>query len=121
VFTGFLEPSEVVAALSAADVVVHPSLHENFPNAVGEAMSCGRPVVAADAGGTGELVGRHGETGLLVPPGDSAALATAVRTLLTDPGRRVQLGTAARQRIETDFSIDRMIGGYEAALLALSS
>ena len=119
VFTGLLESAEIVGALAAADVVVHPSLNEIFPNAVGEAMACGRPVVAADAGGTGELLGRDGATGVLVPPGDAAALATAVRELLADPGRRDRLGDAARRRIEAEFPLGRMIGRYEAALLAV--
>jgi len=119
VFTGLLEPVEIVAALAAADVVVQPSLNEIFPNAVGEAMACGRPVVAADAGGTGELLGRDGATGVLVPPGDAAALAAAVQQLLADPGRRDRMGEAARRRIEAEFPLRRMIDGYEAALLAV--
>jgi glycosyltransferase involved in cell wall biosynthesis len=119
VFTGLLEAAEIVAALAASDVVVHPSLNEIFPNAVGEAMACGRPVVAADAGGTGELLGRDGDTGVLVPPGDAAALETAVRQLLADPARRERLGGAARRRIEVEFPLDRMIDRYEAALLAV--
>jgi glycosyltransferase involved in cell wall biosynthesis len=119
VFTGLLDPGEVVAALAAADVVVHPSLNEIFPNAVGEAMACGRPVVAADAGGTGELLGRDGDTGVLVPPGDAAALAVAVQELFADPARRDRLGGAARRRIEAEFPLGRMIDGYEAALLAV--
>jgi glycosyltransferase involved in cell wall biosynthesis len=119
VFTGLLDPGEVVAALAAADLVVHPSLNEIFPNAVGEAMACGRPVVAADAGGTGELLGRDGDTGVLVPPGDSVALEAVVRDLLADPGRRDRLGGAARRRIEAEFPLVRMIDGYEAALRAV--
>jgi glycosyltransferase involved in cell wall biosynthesis len=119
VFTGLLEAADIVGALAASDVVVHPSLNEIFPNAVGEAMACGRPVIAADAGGTGELLGRDGATGVLVPPGDADALATAVRELLIDPARRERLGSAARRRIEAEFPLRRMIDGYEAALLAV--
>ena len=119
VFTGLLESAEIIAALAAADVVVHPSLNEIFPNAVGEAMACGRPVVAADAGGTAELLGRDGNTGVLIPPGDAGALAEAVRDLLADPGRRDRLGAAARRRIETEFPLARMVDGYEAALRAV--
>lgn len=119
VFTGLLEQHEIVAALAAADVVVHPSLNEIFPNAVGEAMACGRPVVAADAGGTGELLGREGDTGVLVPPGDAAALGAAVRELLADPARRDRIGEAARRRVEQEFPLRRMIDRYEAALLAV--
>lgn len=118
VFTGLLESGELIAALAAADIVVHPSLNEIFPNAVGEAMACGRPVIAADAGGTAELVGRDG-AGVLVPPGDSGALADAVRELLADPGRRASLGESARRRIEAEFPLNRMIDRYEAALAAV--
>ena len=118
VFTGLLESDELIAALAAADIVVHPSLNEIFPNAVGEAMACGRPVIAADAGGTAELVGRDG-AGVLVPPGDPDALAAAVRELIEDPQRRGRLGDAARQRVEAEFPLLRMIERYEAALTAV--
>jgi glycosyltransferase involved in cell wall biosynthesis len=118
VFTGLLESEELIAALAAADVVVHPSLNEIFPNAVAEAMACGRPVVAADAGGTAELVGKEG-AGVLVPPGDADALAAAVRELLDDGERRRRLGEAARQRVESEFPLARMIDRYEAALTAV--
>jgi glycosyltransferase involved in cell wall biosynthesis len=118
VFTGLLESDELIAALSAADLVVHPSLNEIFPNAVGEAMACGRPVVAADAGGTAELVGGNG-AGVLVPPGDADALAAAVRELFESPERRERLGEAARRRIAAEFPLALMIDRYEAALTAV--
>jgi glycosyltransferase involved in cell wall biosynthesis len=116
VFTGLLGTRDMIGAYSAADLVVHPSLQEIFPNAVGEAMACARPVVAADAGGTGELLGRDGSTGLLVPPADPGALAEAVRALFANPARLRGLGDAARRRIEAEFPIGRMVGGYEEAL-----
>jgi glycosyltransferase involved in cell wall biosynthesis len=115
-FTGLLDTDTLVAALSAADLVIHPSLHEIFPNAVGEAMSCGRAVLAADAGGTAELLGRDGTTGVLIPANDPAAMAIAACELLNDPDRRNRIGAAARRRIQAEFSLDRMIDGYEAAL-----
>jgi glycosyltransferase involved in cell wall biosynthesis len=115
-FTGLLELEELVGALTAAQLVIHPSLHEIFPNAVGEAMACARPVIAADAGGTGELLGRDGTSGVLVPPDDAASLARETTALLRDPERRSRMGAAARRRVETEFTLDRMIDGYEAAL-----
>jgi glycosyltransferase involved in cell wall biosynthesis len=118
-FTGLLGIEDMVAALAAADLVVHPSPREIFPNAVGEAMACARAVVAVDAGGTGELVGRDGKAGILVPPGDPEALAAAVLPLAHDPGRRSAIGRAARHRIESEFPLHRMIDGYERALTEL--
>ena len=115
-FTGLLDTEELIAGLAAADLVIHPSAQEIFPNAVGEAMSCGRAVIAADAGGTAELIGRDGTAGLLVAPNDPEALTAAVTALLRDPSRRSSLGLAARARIEKQFPLDRMIEGYQMAL-----
>ena len=115
-FTGLLDSRTMVGAYSAADLVVHPSLQEIFPNAVGEAMACARPVIAADAGGTGELIGRDGTAGVLIPPADPDALADAVRTLCADPCRLRSLGEAARRRIQDVFPVDLMIDRYERLL-----
>jgi glycosyltransferase involved in cell wall biosynthesis len=115
-FTGLLGVDDVVAGLNAADLVLHPSEQEIFPNAVGEAMACGRPIVAANAGGTAELLGTDGSAGVLVPPGDPAAMAAAVCALTPNASRRSGLGAAARRRIQTEFPLSRMIDGYEAAL-----
>jgi glycosyltransferase involved in cell wall biosynthesis len=79
-------------------------------------MACACPVVAADAGGTPELVGRDGSAGVLVPAADDGVLARAVGELLAEPARRAALGRAARRRIEAEFPLSRMIDGYEAAL-----
>ena len=117
-FLGHLDSALVVAALNAADVVVHPSLEDIFPNAVGEAMSCGRAVVASEVGGVGELVGTDGEAGVLVPASDPAAMAQAIGALLDDPHRRRELGQAARRRIESRFPVSRMLDEYEALLRA---
>jgi glycosyltransferase involved in cell wall biosynthesis len=116
VFTGLLGTRDMIAGYNAADLVVHPSLQEIFPNAVGEAMACARPVVAADAGGTAELVGRDGSAGVLVPPSDATALANAVESLLDDPPRLAALGQSARRRIESEFPLERMVDGYERAI-----
>jgi glycosyltransferase involved in cell wall biosynthesis len=118
-FTGFLPPEGVAAALNAADLVVHPSSNEIFPNAVGEAMACGRAVVAMDAGGTPELVGTDGTAGVLIPPREPVAMANAIGSLLADGGRRAALGATARERILREFPLRRMIDGYERAFSEL--
>ena len=79
-------------------------------------MACARPVIAADAGGTGELIGRDGTAGVLIPPADPDALADAVRTLCADPRRLRSLGEAARRRIQDVFPVDLMIDRYERLL-----
>ena len=94
---------DVPDLLAAADLFVLPSLWEGLPMALVEAMAAGLPVVATDVSGTrGVMAG--GETGLLVPPGDAAALARAIAALLDDPARAGVMGAAARRRVETCFS-----------------
>jgi glycosyltransferase involved in cell wall biosynthesis len=96
------------AVYGAFDLVVHPSDAEGLPNAVLEAAAAGRPIVATAAGGTGEIV-TDGETGLLVPIGDSAALGAAIIRLARDPDLRARLGAAARERAARDFGMDRFV------------
>jgi glycosyltransferase involved in cell wall biosynthesis len=111
-FTGQLDEAGWFAALSAADIVLHPTPGELFPNIVAEAMLMGRALVAVESGATPELVGPTGEAGVLVAEGDAGALASAVQGLLEDPGQRVRLGVAARGRISREFPIERMERGY---------
>jgi glycosyltransferase involved in cell wall biosynthesis len=85
-----------------ADLFVLPTLADCMPLVILEAMASGLAVVATDVGAISEQV-VHGETGLLVPPGDPSALARAVRTLLDDPDRRRTFGTAGRRRAEILF------------------
>jgi glycosyltransferase involved in cell wall biosynthesis len=87
-----------------AHIAVLPSTYgEGLPKALLEAAACGRPIVAADMPGTREIV-RPGETGLLVPPGDVAALAGAIAALAADPARRSALGQAGRALVEREFA-----------------
>jgi glycosyltransferase involved in cell wall biosynthesis len=104
---------DVSAILRLVDIVVHPSEQEGFSNAVLEAMAAGRPVVATAVGGNPEAI-RDAETGILVPPGQSAELAASVSRLLGDPARVNALGRAARMRVQERFSVERMVAEYEA-------
>jgi glycosyltransferase involved in cell wall biosynthesis len=87
---------------SSLDVAVVPSLYEPFGLVALEAMACGVPVVASAVGGLKEIV-QEGASGLLVPPGDSVALAQALVTLLTNEPLRLRLAEGARRRAE-EFS-----------------
>jgi glycosyltransferase involved in cell wall biosynthesis len=77
---GGIPPVEVARWISAADVLTLPSWSEGYPNVVVEALACGRPVVATDVGGTSEIV--NASNGLLIPPRDPDALATALTRAL---------------------------------------
>jgi glycosyltransferase involved in cell wall biosynthesis len=98
--------------LRAADVFVFPSLYEAAGIALLEAMACARPVVASRTGGIVEIV-RDGVDGLLVPPGDSEALANALGRLAADPALRGRLTAAARTRA-IEFDIHRTVEAVEA-------
>jgi len=95
------------------DLSVLASRTEGFPNSLVEAMAAGRPVVATRVGGVPDAV-ISGQTGLLVPPGDPAALAAALGELLDDPAGAAALGAAGRLRAEALFHVDRVIPRLEA-------
>jgi glycosyltransferase involved in cell wall biosynthesis len=100
--TGFLaNPFPVVRAL---DVLVHPALRDPFPLALLEGMALARPIVASAVGGIPEML-VAGESAVLVPPDDPAALATGIVGLLRDPVRRDALGAAAFARLRTHFTL----------------
>ncbi len=98
---------DVPQLLAACDVFALPSLYEGSSLAVLEAMAAGAPVVSSAIGGTDELI-EDGSSGLLVPPGDAAALAAALRRVLGDPELRKDLATRARERVGRDLTRERM-------------
>jgi glycosyltransferase involved in cell wall biosynthesis len=116
VFTGLRQ--DVPALLSVASVAVMPSLNEALSNVLLESMAAGAPMVATRVGGTPEAI-EDGATGLLVEPGDPAALAAAIGRLLSDPELAARLGRAARQAIEDRYSVDRMVRATERLYLDL--
>lgn len=103
------ERRDVAALLNGMDIVVCPSLSESFPNAVGEAMACGKPCIVSDVGDCGYLVG---PAGLTVSAGDEAALARAITSLASDESERERLGQLARSRIAAEFALDRIVEDY---------
>jgi glycosyltransferase involved in cell wall biosynthesis len=115
-FTGFR--TDVPALLAASDLVVHTPEADALPTALLEALATGRPVVATNVGGIGEIV--TPESGRLVRPGDISALVRNIVELAADSEARRQLGTGARARFEQEFDAhlwaSRLHGCYSEIL-----
>lgn len=93
--------------MGSLDLVVHPARMEGLGVALLQAAAAGVPVVASAVGGIPEAV-LDGQTGLLVPPRDPAALGAAIRKLLDSPDRRAEMGQAARRRVLAEFDVSAM-------------
>lgn len=102
---------EIFASL---DIVVLPTTFdfEGVPVSVIEALAVARPVVATEVGGVAEAV-RHGETGLLVPPRDEAALAEAIATMLADPDKAEAMGRAGQALVKEFFPLERFLEQHD--------
>jgi glycosyltransferase involved in cell wall biosynthesis len=98
----YTHPEECRAFMESLDVFVMPSFSEGTPNSIVEAMACGRPIIASDVGGIPDMIGD--DAGILVPPGDIAALAKAMLRLAHDPDLRESMGRAAYERYQRFFS-----------------
>jgi glycosyltransferase involved in cell wall biosynthesis len=118
-WSGTRDHDQMAEAYQRAALLLVPSFAEAQPMVWLEAMATGLPVVAYDLPWAREVVS-HGETGLLVPPGDVAALQAATRGLLADPGARARLGRAAAQRVRTSFAdhlvVEALLVAYQAAI-----
>jgi glycosyltransferase involved in cell wall biosynthesis len=104
--------SDIGNVLSALDVFCLPSLWEQAPLALAEAMAMGLPVVATAVDGVPEMV-NAGKTGILVPPKDPHALAAAICRLLDDPALAERMGKAGRERAEQMLALETMVSRYE--------
>lgn len=104
---------ELSAYYGLATLLALPSYTEGSPNVVLEAMAAGLPIAATGVGGVPEILD-HGITGLVVPPRNAQALATAITRLLTDSTFRQKLGTAARARAESNYTPE----AYRRALVS---
>ncbi|MBV8719929.1 MAG: glycosyltransferase [Chloroflexi bacterium] len=103
---------DVPALMHAMDVFAMPSIWEGFGLVLLEAMAAGRPIVASRVATIPEVV-LDGETGVLVPAGDPVALADALAGLAMDSARARAYGDAGRERLRTQFSIEKMVGDTE--------
>ncbi len=113
--------SDIPEILAAADLSVLCSyaMVETFPNSVLEAMASRRPVVCTDVGSIDEQV-VEGVNGFLIAEGDHEALADRILRLVKDPARARQMGQAAREAVEAQFSASRMVGDREELFLSLA-
>jgi glycosyltransferase involved in cell wall biosynthesis len=109
-FAGAQPHEEVALHLAAADAFLFPTERdEAAPLVLLQAMACACPVVASEIGGITEVIGKPGEYGMLIPPGDVTALVRAMRTLLQSARLRVQIGESARRRVLAEYTIERMV------------
>ena len=118
-FLGAQPRRRVVELFRAADASILSSSWENFPHTVVEALAVGTPVLAMEAGGVGEVV-RDGVNGLLVPPGDGAALGDAVRRYFADAELRARLRSAAVSSVAA-YAPERVFGELETTLRRVAS
>ncbi len=114
-FLGWQSKEELAKDYHQANLFLFPSRHEGMPNAVLEAMSSGLPVVATRIAGNEELV-IEGETGLLVPSENVDELCDALRKLITDPALQQKMGAASRQRVEQNYTWQKVAEGYQMYL-----
>ena len=110
-FTGFR--SDLPALYQAMDIFVMTSLREGFPLTILEAMAAGVPVIATAVGGVKECI-EDGEDGLLIPPGDSTALAGAISRVLKDPSFAEFMIRNAKRKVQSHFSVERMVKEHES-------
>ena len=106
------ERVDVPDVMRGLDCFVLSSLAEGISNTILEAMATGLPVLATRVGGNAELV-VEGETGVIVPSGDTEAMAQALVALAGDPGRAKAMGQAGRARVARQFSLPAMVAAYQ--------
>ncbi len=104
--------------IAQSDILALPSVQEGFPNVLLEAMALSKPVVATAVGGVPEQV-VDGETGLLVPPRDSLALASAITVLLDNPDKARSMGQAGFRRVQRRFPLTAVVDRYTQLYLDL--
>jgi glycosyltransferase involved in cell wall biosynthesis len=104
--TGYISPNDLPAFYSLIDVFVHPSIHDGMPNAVLEAMACGKPVVATPVGGILDVL-EDGKSGRLVKVRDVNGLAETILDLFSSPDLRTNLGERARAAVLGRFSPEK--------------
>ncbi len=116
IFSGFR--SDIKEILSAVDLLVIPSLLEGFPMVTLEAMAMAKPIIATNINGITEQI-TDGVNGILVPPKDPSALAKAVIRVLNDRDFAWSMGLLAREKVEKEFSVEKMVAETEKVYWSL--
>jgi glycosyltransferase involved in cell wall biosynthesis len=113
VFTGLVPPDEVWRYVGIMDVLAHLSLREGLPRALPQALAAGKPVLAYDCDGAGEVC-LDNETGFLTPPGRLDVLERQLGRLLEDRVLRARLGARGRALVREKFTVERMVNDLES-------
>jgi len=116
IFTG--KRRDIPDILSCTDIFVMPSVAEGLPNALLEAMAMGKPIVATEVGGIPEVI-KNGHSGLLVPPRNPEALATAIKDLISNEQLAAKMGQAARHIVLDNFSIWSIAQKWQTLYLSI--
>lgn len=116
IFTG--KRRDIPDILSCTDIFVMPSVAEGLPNALLEAMAMGKPIVATEVGGIPEVI-KNGHSGLLVPPRNPEALATAIKDLISNDQLAAKMGQVARHIVLDNFSIWSIAQKWQTLYLSI--
>jgi glycosyltransferase involved in cell wall biosynthesis len=117
IFTGWRQ--DATRLLAAVDVVVHPTLHEAFPQLMVEALAHAKPLIITDVSGASDHI-RHQRTGLLIPKRDEDAIYRAIRWTIEHPVEARSLGVEGRAYVTEHLDIRKVVGGYEACYEAVA-
>jgi glycosyltransferase involved in cell wall biosynthesis len=118
---GFIDNERILSlAYSAADLYVTPTLDDNLPNTVMEAMSCGTPVVGFEVGGVPDMV-RNGVSGFVVPRGDTCALRQAILSVLDNPALRTEMSQNCRRIAVEEYGIQLQAQRYLALYQSITT
>ena len=112
-FAGLVPPADIPGWIALSDAVVHLSRREGLPRAVSQSMAAGKPVIAYDCDGAGEIC-RTDETGFLLRPGDREELTRRLEQLATDPALGRRLGAEGRRVVQHDFTVERMVDDLQS-------
>jgi glycosyltransferase involved in cell wall biosynthesis len=119
IFTGLVPPADIPRMAGIMDALVHLSRREGLPRALPQAMAAGKPVVAYDCDGAREVC-LDGDTGLLLHPGDTAALGASLDRLAGDAALRQRLGERGREFVRERFPVERMVDDLYALYMKLA-